>query len=308
VANWNSYIRIHDEVNQALTQRKAVVALESTIISHGMPYPKNLQTAMKCQEIVREAGAIPATIGVIEGVPVVGLTRDEIEVLAQENDVHKISRRDIPFAIAKGLNGATTVASTMILARLAGIQVFATGGIGGVHRGAQQTMDVSADITELAKTDVAVVCGGCKSVLDIGLTLENLETHGVSVLGYKTKEFPAFYTLKSGFRLEFQADDPAEIATALRAKWDLGLKGGMVIANPIPKEFAMDQYLINEAIDQALEEAENSGIWGKDVTPFLLSKIEAITEGSSLNANQELVYNNCLLAAQIAVELANKAQ
>lgn len=294
---------VSDEVAAAIVNRRPVVALESTIIAHGMPYPKNLETARESMRIIREIGAIPAVIGIIDGTPVVGLNEAQLNILSESESVTKVSRRDIPLAIIKKVNGATTVAATMILASLAGIKIFATGGIGGVHRGAQKTMDVSADIMELAKSDVAVVCSGCKSILDIGLTLENLETHGVPVLGYQTKEFPAFYTRKSGFRLEYSFESPAEIAAAIRAKYQLGIQGGLVVANPIPQEFAMSQDAINDCIDQAIEAAELKDIRGKALTPFLLSTIEQRTGGKSLLANQQLVYSNCKLAAEIAVSL-----
>ena len=259
---------------------------------------------MECLQIVREVGAVPAIIGIIEGTPTVGLSTDQVKLLAKSDSVAKVSRRDIPIAMAKKLNGATTVAATMILASLAGIKIFATGGIGGVHRGAQKTMDVSADIMELAKTDVVVVCSGCKSILDIGLTLESLETQGVPVLGYQTTEFPAFYTRKSGFRLEYSFDTPDEVADTITAKYELGMHGGIVLANPIPEEFAMSQDSINECIDQAIEEAEQRDIRGKAVTPFLLSTIEQRSEGKSLIANRHLVYNNCRLAAEVAVSMS----
>ena len=299
---FRKYLDIKPEVAKALSEGKAVVALESTIISHGMPYPQNVKTALEVEAIVRENGAIPATIAILGGRLKVGLTEDEIEYLGKAKNVIKTSRRDIPFIVAKGVDGATTVASTMILAALAGVKVFATGGIGGVHRGAQETYDVSADLQELAQTNVAVVCAGAKSILDIGLTLEYLETHGVPVVGYQTEELPAFYTRKSGFGVDYRIDSPVELAAALKAKWDLGLQGGMVIANPIPEAYAMDYDVITEAINSAVKEAEEKGIKGKESTPFLLAKVKELTAGTSLDANIQLVYNNAKVAAQLAVE------
>ncbi len=298
------YIDIKPEVRTAIQEGRAVVALESTIISHGMPYPKNVETALTVESIVRENGAIPATIAIMDGKLKVGLTRDEIEALGKSHDVVKASRRDIPFILAKGLTGATTVASTMIIASLAGIKIFATGGIGGVHRGAQETFDISADLQELSKTDVAVICAGAKSILDIGLTLEYLETQGVPVVGFGTDELPAFYTSKSGFGVDYRVDTPKELAQALKAKWDLSLKGGAVIANPIPEEYEMDPAVINKAIDAAVKEAEEKGIKGKESTPFLLAKVKELTEGASLDSNIQLVYNNAKVGAQLAVELS----
>lgn len=298
------YLDINPEVKAALMEGKPVVALESTIISHGMPYPKNVETALKVESIIRENGAIPATIAILEGKLKVGLTTEEVEFLGKTSGVIKTSRRDIPFIVANKLNGATTVASTMIIAALAGIKVFATGGIGGVHRGAAQTMDISADLEELAMTDVAVVCAGCKSILDIGLTREYLETKGVPVVGFQTEELPAFYTRKSGFKVDYKVDSEEILAKALKAKWDLGLEGGMVIANPIPEEFEMDYDTINNAIETAVEEAEEKGIVGKESTPFLLSKVKEITGGSSLESNIQLVFNNAKVGAKLAVELS----
>lgn len=298
------YLNVHPEVKKALSEGLPVVALESTIISHGMPYPKNIEMAKEVSKIIRENGAIPATIAIIDGVLKVGLSTEEIEFLGTSKDVVKASRRDLPFIISKKLNGATTVATTMILANLAGIKVFATGGIGGVHRGAQETFDISADLQELANTNVAVICAGAKSILDIGLTLEYLETNGVPVVGFKTEEFPAFYTRKSGFGVDYKVDSSLEVASALKSKWDLNLKGGMVIGNPIPKEFEMDYDTITNAIESALKEAEQKNITGKKVTPFLLDKVKTITDGKSLDANIELVYNNAKVAAQIAKDLS----
>lgn len=300
---YEKHLDIAPEVKEALLNNKPVVALESTIISHGMPYPQNVETALKVEEIIRAQGAVPATIAILNGKLKVGLSKDEVDYLGKMGSkVIKTSRRDIPFIVSKRLDGATTVASTMIIASFAGIKVFATGGIGGVHRGAQETFDISADLQELASTDVAVICAGAKSILDIGLTLEYLETNGVPVVGYQTEELPAFYTRRSGFKVDYRLDKPVEIAEALRAKWDLGLNGGVVVANPIPEEFSMDYDTITGAIEDAVREAEEKGIKGKESTPFLLGRIKEITGGSSLDSNIELVYNNAKLAAQIAVE------
>ncbi|MBS4540058.1 pseudouridine-5'-phosphate glycosidase [Clostridium sp. D2Q-11] len=300
----NKYIEIKDEVKKALENNQPVVALESTIISHGMPYPQNVETARRVEEIIRENGSIPATIAILNGKIKVGLTDDELEYLAKAKDVKKASRRDIPFIISKGLNGATTVASTMIIADLAKIKVFATGGIGGAHRNAQDTFDISADLMELANTNVAVVCAGAKSILDIGLTLEYLETHGVPVIGFGTEEFPAFYTRKSGFKVDYSVDNELELAKAIKVKWDLDIKGGIVIGNPIPEEYQMDFDEINNAISDALNEAEEKNIKGKETTPFLLSKIKEITKGESLKSNIELVYNNARVGSKLAKELS----
>lgn len=299
------YLVISEEVKEALAENKPVVALESTIISHGMPYPKNVETALKVEEIIRENGAIPATIAIIKGKLVVGVSKEEIDYLGKKGlAVNKASRRDIPVIVAREDDGATTVATTMIIANLAGIKVFATGGIGGVHRGAETTMDISADLEELANTDVAVVCAGCKSILDIGLTLEYLETKGVPVVGYQTEEFPAFYTQESGFKVDYKMDSPLDIAKALKSKYSLGLNGSIVISNPIPDESAMDKDLIEDVIVKAVEDAEANGVKGKDITPFLLDKIQKVTEGKSLEANIALVYNNAKLGAQVAKEYA----
>ncbi len=297
------YLEINPEVVKGLEKNTPIVALESTIISHGMPYPQNLETALKVEEIVRDNGAIPATIAIMNGKFKVGLTIEEITHLAKSGQqVVKASRRDIPYLISKKMDGATTVASTMIAAELAGIKVFATGGIGGVHRGAHTSFDISADLQELANTNVAVVCAGIKSILDLGLTLEYLETHGVSVLGYKTKELPAFYTQKSGFEVDYQLDTASEIADFLQTKWGMHLKGGVVIANPIPEEHQLDHDVITNTINDAIIEAEINKIKGKESTPFLLSKVKELTEGKSLDANIQLVYNNAKLASKIAVE------
>ena len=298
------YLDIKPEIKKALEDGKAVVALESTIISHGMPYPRNVETALNVEQIIRDNGAIPATIAIMDGKLKVGLSKDEIESLGKSSDAIKCSRRDIPFILAKKLDGATTVASTMLIASMAGIKVFATGGIGGVHRGAQETFDISADLQELAHTDVAVVCAGAKSILDIGLTLEYLETQGVPVVGFGTDELPAFYTSKSGFGVDYRVDTPEELAEALNTKWDLGIDGGVVVANPIPPEYEMDPAVIDSAISEAVKEADLKGIKGKESTPFLLAKVKEITGGSSLDSNIQLVYNNAVLGAKIAVELS----
>jgi len=298
------YMDINLEVREAIDKGRPVVALESTIISHGMPYPENIQVAKRVEEIIRESDAIPATIAIIDGRLKVGLNKNELELMGNGKDILKVSRRDLPVVIGKKLNGATTVASTMIIAALAGIKVFVTGGIGGVHRNAQETFDISADLMELANTNVAVVCAGAKSILDIGLTLEYLETHGVPVLGYKTDEFPAFYTRKSNFKVDYQLNTEKEIAEALKVKWDLNLSGGVVIGNPIPNEYEMDYNVITKAIEDALDEAKTRGIKGKETTPFLLSKIKAITDGKSLQSNIQLVYNNARVGAKVAVELS----
>ncbi len=300
---YEKYVDISSEVKEALDKGKAVVALESTIISHGMPYPLNVETALKVEGIIREGGAVPATIAILNGRLKVGLTKEEINYLGKAGEkVIKTSRRDIPFIIAKQLDGATTVASTMIIANIAGIKIFATGGIGGVHRGAETSFDVSADLEELGRTDVAVVCAGAKSILDINLTLEYLETKGVPVVGYQTDELPAFYTRKSGFKVDYNIQNPSELALALKAKWDLQLKGGFVIANPIPEKYEMDFDMITNAINTAVEEAERLGIKGKASTPFLLAKVKELTGGDSLKSNIELVYNNARLATKLAVE------
>ena len=300
----SKYLEVSAEVAEALRENKPVVALESTIISHGMPYPENVETALKVEALVRECGAVPATIAIIGGKLKAGLSRDEIEYLGKKGtDVAKASRRDLPVLVARGEDGATTVTTTMMIADMAGIRVFATGGIGGVHRGAETTMDISADLEELADTQVLVVCAGAKSILDLGLTLEYLETHGVTVIGYGTKELPAFYTRSSGHSVDYRLDTPEEIAEAFSAKIDLGLRGGMLVTNPIPEEYSMDPTVINGAIDNAVAECERLGIKGKDTTPFLLSKIKDITGGDSLASNIQLVYNNARLASAIAKSL-----
>lgn len=295
------YLEIAPEVRKALANGDPVVALESTIISHGMPYPQNVETALRVEEIVRENGAVPATTAIIGGKLKCGLKKEEIEYLGKKGlEVTKCSRRDIPMAIARGFDGATTVATTMIIAHMAGVSIFATGGIGGVHRGAQETMDISADLEELANTPVMVVCAGAKAILDIPLTLEYLETKGVPILGYQTDKLPAFYTRSSKFNVDYRVDSPLEAAKAFEAQRGAGLHTGMLMANPIPEEFSMDEDLINNAIEAAVKEAEEKGIKGKDSTPFMLSKVKDITGGSSLDANIELVFNNAKVAAQIA--------
>jgi len=300
----SKYLDINSNIKKALAEKRPVVALESTIISHGMPYPQNIETALKIEEIVKANGATPATIAIINGKFKVGLAKDEIEYLGRSGKkIVKASRRDIPYLISKKVDGATTVASTMIGAEMAGIKIFATGGIGGVHRGAEQSFDISADLQELAHTDVAVVCAGVKSILDLGLTLEYLETYGVPVLGYKTKELPAFYTQKSGFEVDYQLNTVKQIANFLKVKWEMNLKGGVVIANPIPTEFQLDYNSINEIIHSAILESEDNGIKGKEITPFLLDKVKELSYGKSLEANVQLVYNNAKLAAQIAKHL-----
>ncbi|NOI24462.1 pseudouridine-5'-phosphate glycosidase [Vibrio mediterranei] len=295
------YLDIQPEVAQALAENKPVVALESTIISHGMPYPRNVETALLVEETIRESGAIPATIAIIKGRLKVGLDKEQIEYLGKAGtSVTKVSRRDIPFMVAGEKDGATTVAATMILAEMAGIRVFATGGIGGVHRGAQETFDISADLQELANTDVAVVCAGAKSILDLALTREYLETQGVPVIGYQTDSLPAFYTRESEHGIDHRLDSAQEIAIALKAKWEMQLDGGAVIANPIPVEYAMPVETINSAIEQALAEADEQGIAGKESTPFLLARVCELTGGNSLDSNIQLVLNNARLGAAIA--------
>ncbi len=296
-----NYLTINSEVAEATEQGKPVVALESTIISHGMPYPQNVETAIEVENIVRKNGAIPATIAIIGGKLKAGLNVSELDYLGKAGqDVTKVSRRDIPFIIAAGKDGATTVASTMIIASMAGINFFATGGIGGVHRDAQNTFDISADLQELAKTNVAVFCAGVKSILDIGLTLEYLETNGVPVIGFKTKQMPAFYTPNSGFEVDYKLNTPEDIANSLKAKWDLKLEGGVVVANPIPDKFAMDEKVINKAINVAIKQMNKQGINGKASTPFLLARVAEITGGESLASNIQLVYNNAQLASKTA--------
>ena len=301
----NRYLDISTEVKEALEQGKPVVALESTIISHGMPYPQNVETALNVEKIIREHGATPATIAVIGGRLKAGLSPAEIEYLGKQGQkVTKASRRDLSVLVAQGADGATTVATTMMIAHMAGIQVFATGGIGGVHRGAETTMDISADLEELGQTPVMVVCAGAKSILDLGLTLEYLETKGVPVIGYGTNELPAFYTRKSGFGVDYELDTPEELAAAFHAERELGMKNGMLVTNPIPEAYSMDADVINSAIEKAVAMAKEQGVHGKETTPFLLAKVKEITGGDSLEANIQLVFNNAKLAAQTAAAYA----
>ena len=297
----NDYLDIHPDVEDAIKNKLPIVALESTIISHGMPYPNNIETALMVEDTVRSNNAIPATIAIINGRLKVGLSNKEIEFLATNNKVRKISRRDLAIAVSKKLSGSTTVASTMIIANLAKIAVFATGGIGGVHRGAEKTFDISADLEELSKTNVCVVCAGPKAILDIGLTLEYLETKGVPVIGYKTSELPAFYSSKSGFNVDYRVDAALDIAEILKTKWDLSIKGGVLVTNPIPIAFELELVMMNKAINEAIIEADKEKIIGKEITPYLLSKVNELTEGKSLDANIKLIQNNAALAAKIAV-------
>jgi len=302
--NINRHLDIAPEVARALAEGRPVVALESTIISHGMPYPKNVETALLVEKTIRENGAVPATIAVIGGRLKAGLSREEIEYLGKTGrGVAKASRRDLPALVARGTDGATTVATTMIIAHMAGIRIFATGGIGGVHRGAEITMDISADLEELAQTPVMVVCAGAKSILDLGLTLEYLETKGVPVIGYGTDELPAFYTRQSGFGVDYRVDSPAELAGLFRAQRELGYKGGMLVTNPSPEQYAMDKAVIDAAIEQALAESRAQGIKGKETTPFLLARVVELTGGESLESNIQLVLNNARVAAQTAIQL-----
>ena len=297
-------VRLSDEVASAVRRGAPVVALESTIISHGMPYPQNVAMAREVEAIVRDHGAVPATVAVLSGVPLVGLADDELELLGSHPGVAKVSIRDLPYVVARGGNGATTVASTMRLAALAGVSVFVTGGLGGVHRGASTSFDESADLTELATSDVAVVSAGVKSILDIALTLERLETLGVTVVVHQSDEFPSFYSRSSGHPAPMRVDSAAEVAAIMRAKWDLGLRGGVVVANPIPPEDEIPAAEIDTVISQALAEADQQGIRGKDVTPYLLARIVELTDGASLTANIALVRANARLGAAIAKEYA----
>ncbi len=298
------YMDIAPEVAQAIAQGKPVVALESTILSHGMPYPENVGFAKKIEQEIRDLGAVPATLAIIDGRLKAGLTEDELLTMCKGENVAKVSRRDMPIVIASKLTGATTVATTMIIASLAGIRVFATGGIGGVHRGGEDSMDISADLQELAHTNVMVVCAGAKMILDIGRTLEYLETMGVPVLGMDTDDFPAFYCRKSGFGVDYNAKTPADVAKIAKAKWDLGLEGGMLIGNPVPQEYAMDFDEMSAVIDRAMAAADAAGVKGKNITPFLLAHIVELTGGDSLKTNMQLAFNNARAAAKIAVELA----
>ena len=302
--NYKDYLSITPEIEEAIKAGKPVVALESTILSHGMPYPENVEFASKVEEVVRGEGAIPATTAIIGGKLKVGLTKDELEIMCKAENVGKVSRRDVAVYLATNQTGATTVATTMLIASLAGIKIFATGGIGGVHRGAQETMDISADLQELAHTPVCVVGAGCKSLLDIGLTLEYLETFGIPVLGYQTDDFPAFYCRKSGYGVDYNLKDAAQAAKIMKTKWDLGLEGGILIGNPIPKEYELDFDEMEKTINQALDMAKKDGIRGKATTPYLLSHIKDITKGVSFASNLQLAYNNAKVASQIAVEFS----
>lgn len=301
--NLNSYLDVNPEVAQAAKEGKPVVALESTIISHGMPYPQNVETALNVEKIIRENGAVPATIAIIGGRLKAGLTPEEIEYFGKKGTaIHKASRRDLAVLCAEGEDGATTVTTTMMIAHMAGIKIFATGGIGGVHRGAETTMDISADLEELAHTPVMVVCAGAKSILDLGLTLEYLETKGVPVLGYQTEELPAFYTRQSGFGVDYRVESPEQLAKIFKTHNDLALNGGILVTNPIPEEYAMPKDVIDAAIDKAIAESKEQGIHGKATTPFLLARVAELTGGDSLASNIRLVYNNAALAARTAVE------
>ena len=304
--NLNKYLEIKDDVKEAIELGRPVVALESTIIAHGMPYPQNIDTALEIEEIIKDNGAVPATIGIIEGKIKVGLTKEEVEFLGESDEVVKVSRRDLPVVLAEKRHGATTVAGTMIAADLAGIKIFVTGGVGGVHRGAENSLDISADLEELKKTSVAVIAAGAKSILDLGLTLEKLETFGVPVLGYQTEELPAFYSRHSGFNCDYKLESPEHTADILKAKWDLGLEGGALIANPVPEADEIEYSVINKKIEQALTEAETKGINGKKLTPFLLDRIKELTAGQSLETNISLVRNNAVVGAKIAKAFAAK--
>ena len=297
---FRKWIDISEEIQDSINGNGPVVALESTIISHGMPFPQNLETAFEVENIIRKEGAIPATIAVIEGRVKIGLSNLQLEQFAQEKKTVKVSSRDLPFALSQKQHGGTTVAATMICARMAGISVFVTGGIGGVHRGGEKTMDISGDLIELSRTNVAVVCAGIKSILDIPRTLEYLETQGVPVIGYRTNEFPAFYTTTSGYYVQSRINSAEEIARCMKVKWGLGLEGGLVIANPVLREDAMNEILIEEAITKSLKEVSEKGVDGKSVTPFLLERVSQLTDGESLKTNIALIFNNALLGAKIA--------
>ena len=302
--NLKDYLSVTPEIQEAIDAGKPVVALESAILSHGMPYPQNVEFAHKVEEIVRAEGAVPATTAIMGGKLKVGLNAEELLVMCKAEGVGKVSRRDVAVYLATGMTGATTVATTMIIASMAGIRFFATGGIGGVHRGAQETFDISADLEELANTSVMVICAGAKSILDLGLTLEYLETHGVTVIGYGTSELPAFYTRKSGFGVDYELDTPEQLAKAFHVKRELGLRGGLLVTNPIPEEYSMDKEVIDKAIAEAVEDAKKDGIHGKATTPYLLAKIKDLTGGDSLDSNIQLVFNNARLGAAAAVELS----
>ena len=300
----NKFLSVSPEVAKALEEGKPVVALESTIISHGMPYPQNVETALRVEQVIHDNGAVPATIAILGGQLKAGCTREEIEYLGKKGQaVIKASRRDLPVLLARKEDGATTVTTTMMIAAMAGIKVFATGGIGGVHRGAQQTFDISADLEELAQTPVMVVCAGAKSILDLGLTLEYLETKGVPVIGYGTDELPAFYTRQSGLKVDYRADSPEELAAMFRAQRALEFRGGMLVTNPIPEQYAMPKAVIDAAIEQALKECAEQGVHGKETTPFLLARVVELTGGESLESNIRLVLNNAALAAKTAAAL-----
>ena len=305
-ASFAPHLNIHPEVAQALGSGQPVVALESTIIAHGMPYPQNVQTALEVEAVIREYGAIPATIAVLEGKICVGLSREQIEVLGSTPEVMKLSRRDLPYAVATGKPGATTVAATMICAALAGIEVFVTGGIGGVHRGAAESFDISADLEELAHTSVAVVCAGAKSILDLPLTLEYLETQGVPVISIGQDEFAAFFTRSSGLKADYRLDSAQSQAQFIRTKWQLGLQGGVVLSNPVPSDMEIPAVQIDQIVEQALQEAHTQGITGKRITPYLLQRINTLTHGQSLKTNIALVKNNAKVGAQLAAALAHK--
>ena len=295
-------MKISEKVSKALKEGKPVIALETTIISHGMPYPKNVECALAVEKVIEENGAVPATIGIIEGEPIIGMSHEEIELFGKTKGIEKVSRRDLPIICAEKKWGATTVSATMILAELAGIEFFVTGGIGGVHRKAQETFDISADLDELGKTNVSVICAGPKAILDLNLTMEYLETKGVPVIGYNTDKLPAFFTRTSDFKVDYNAKTPLDIAKIVKAKREYKLNGGVLITNPIPEEFSMDPSYINAEIDKALEEMEKAGVKGKDETPYLLAKIVELTKGKSLEANIHLILNNAKLGAQIASE------
>ena len=302
--SYKDYLSITPEIEEAIKEGKPIVALESTILSHGMPYPENLEFAHKVEEIIRGEGAIPATTAIIDGKLKVGLNAEELELMCKADNIAKASRRDVAVYLATKQTAATTVATTMMIADMAGIRVFATGGIGGVHRGAQETMDISADLQELSNTAVCVVSAGCKSILDIGLTLEYLETMGVPVLGYNTDAFPAFYCEDSGFKVDYNAKDSQTVAKIMKTKWDLGLKGGVILANPIPHEYSMDHKVIDKVIDEAVKMAKEKGIKGKGTTPFLLATIKDLTGGDSFASNLQLAYNNAKVASLVAIEYA----
>ncbi len=302
-ANGKRFFDFKDEVREALERGRPVVALESTLISHGFPYPENLKVAGEIEEIIRGCGVVPATIAVIKGKIKVGLARGELEFMATSKDILKASRRDLAVIVAKGLNGATTVAATMIVAEMAGIKIFATGGIGGVHRGAEKTFDISADLQELARTPVVVVCSGAKAILDLPLTKEYLETMGVPVIGFGSEELPAFYCRESGLTVDYVVDDEVEAVKIIRAMQDLELGGGMIIANPIPEEYALSMEYMNEVIEEAVRAAEKEGVKGKKLTPYLLGRINELSEGKSLAANIALIKNNARIGAKIAREL-----